>query len=247
MSSESLGSVSRGIDLSRPDDATAPLLGWDEFYDRFDWAQGEHVALVGPTGQGKTTLALSILPKRGHVVMIGTKPKDRTLEGLRKLGWQRIPQWPPAPGRKRVIVWPKWRGEADSPNQARVITETIDQAFRAHNWCIFMDDVQYLTEYLGLGRLIRMVQLQGRSIGVSNMTATQRPVRAPREMFTMSTHLFIWGTRDADDLKSLSGLGGMDSHTVRRWVANLEKHEVLYLHTRDGTLLRTKAPQRPER
>lgn len=230
-----------------PPPESAPFVPWEQFYDRFDWRQGEHVALVGPTGRGKTTLALSILPKRSWAVIIGTKPKDDTLSGLRKFGWHRIPEWPPPARRNRVILWPKWKGDGDSANQARVIREAIDKVFHQHAWCVFMDDTQYLTDHLGLGRMLRMMWLQGRSINVSTVAATQRPVWVPREMWSQSTHHFIWGTQDEQDLKALGGFGGMNAGIIRRWVANLGEHEVLYLNTRNGTMLRTQAPRRPER
>lgn len=235
------------LEATKPPDESAPFLPWDKFYDQFAWAQGEHVALVGPTGRGKTTLALSILPKRAWTVIVGTKPKDETLSGLRKFGYKRILEWPPPPMQRRVILWPKWKGDGDSSNQARVIVEAIDKVFHQHSWCVFMDDTQYLTDHLHIGRTLRMMWLQGRSINVSTVAATQRPVWVPREMWSQSTHLFIWGTQDVDDLRSLSGFGGMNAKTIRSWVANLGEHEVLYVNVRNGTLLRTQAPRRPER
>lgn len=39
---------------------------WATFIDGFDWSQGEHVSLIGPTGHGKTTTAGHLLDNPPH-------------------------------------------------------------------------------------------------------------------------------------------------------------------------------------
>lgn len=222
-------------------DDAIPRVSWAEFCSRFDWKQGEHVALVGPTGQGKTTLALQLLNLRSWVVVIATKPKDATLGGLVRHGFQLIRSWPPPNDQaRRVLLWPRWRSPLDTRKQAGVIRSALLSIFREGAWCVFADDVQYLTTQLGLRDVLTMLWLQARSLDISVMAASQRPRWAPREMWTQSTHLFIWGTNDAEDLKALSGLGGMDTKVIRSTVATLAKHDVLYINARDRRMAVTR-------
>jgi hypothetical protein len=219
-----------------------PVVPWDDFLPRFRWKQGEHVALVGPTGQGKTTLALQLLPRRDWVTIIATKPKDRTLAGLRSEGYVRIPAWPPPNAEtNRVLLWPAWRDESSTKAQARTIHQAIGAIFRAGSWCVFADDVQYLTEHLGLTRTLNTLWLQARSLGISVVAATQRPRHVPLAMWSQSTHVFIWQTADDEDLRRLGGLGGHSSKLIRSIVSELPKHHALYVNNRDRKLAITKA------
>lgn len=110
-------------------------LPWDEFLaGRFVWNQGEHVTLIGPTGSGKTTLALALLPMRRYVLAFGTKPKDRTLDTLvRQAGWKRVQTWEKMPrvirGACRVVFWPKYLTPEDVPRQGYEIGAAMRGAF----------------------------------------------------------------------------------------------------------------------
>lgn len=223
------------------------VVPWDAFVQtRLAWRQGEHVALVGPTGQGKTTAALQLIRQRRYRLVLGTKPRDATLRGLvRRQGYQLVRSWPPAHVTERVILWPRWRTPGDTPRQAAVIGQALTDVFASGGWCVLVDDVQYLTEMLGLRRTLDMLWLQARSINVSVLAASQRPVWVPRNMWAMSTHLFVWGTRDSDDLRSLGGLNGADTATVRAVVAQLPPHWCLYVNTRTGDMCATRAHARP--
>ena len=225
-------------------DDDVPFVDWGDFLPRLRWRQGEHVALVGPTGQGKTTLALQLLPKRRHVAIFASKPRDRTLSGLRRDGYVTISAWPPPAMVNRTIVWPPWRDARDDRAQAAVFRDAINSIFREGSWCVFADDVQHLTAHLGLGRSLDTLWLQARSLNVSVVAATQRPRHVPLTMWNQSTHLFMWGTGDEEDLRRIGGLGGHSSKRIRELVANLPRHEVLYVNNRERTLVRTKAERR---
>lgn len=215
---------------------------WPEFRARLRWAQGEHVGLVGPTGQGKTTLALDLLGLRGWSVILATKPRDRTLAGLERTGgYHRISAWPPPNDRTpRVLLWPRWRSPADTPRQAAAIHHALTSIFGEEAWCVFADDVQYLTDRLRLGSVLTDLWLQARALRVSVVAATQRPRHVPLVMWSQSSHLFLWGTNDDEDLRRLSGFGGLSSKRIRTTVAGLARHDVLYINTRTGALAVTR-------
>ena len=221
-----------------------PFVPWADFFPRFRWRQGEHVALVGPTGQGKTTLGLQLATRRDWVVVVATKPKDRTLSGLAREGYIRTSSWPPPALAQRVVLWPVWRDSKDNRAQSAAIREAINAIYRSGSWCIFTDDVQHLTAKLRLGDELDTLWLQARALGISVMAATQRPRHVPRTMWTQSTHVFVWGTADEDDLKQIGGMGGISSKLVRSVVAELPRFHALYLDTRRRKMAITKAPER---
>jgi len=223
-----------------------PVIPWADHLAQLDWRQGEHVALVGPTGQGKTTLALEILKRRKYVVYIATKAKDDTLNGLVRKGWTLLRRWPPKNDSiNRVILWPQYKSRADKERQRAVIQNALDRIFAVGGWCVVADDTQYLTKHLHLGEDLNGYWLQARALGISVMGATQRPRNVPVEMWANSDHVYIWGTRQPDDLKALGGLAGVDAASIRRIVAQLPKYHVLYIPVRqpDAALHITKVTQ----
>lgn len=87
----------------------APRITWEQFLRVFAWRQGEHVAFIGPTGSGKTTLALGLLTKRQYITILATKPRDTTLDQFAKqTGFVKRKEWKEESYElyPRRIVWP---------------------------------------------------------------------------------------------------------------------------------------------
>lgn len=227
----------------------AESVPWDEFhrYFRASWAQGEHVSYIGPTGSGKTTLALAILPIRSWVLALATKPKDKTMDRLHNAErWPITQEWPPksraARSASRVILWPPFRRPEDVRVQQYVMHKAIVEAFTSGGWTIFADELFYLCKYLGLQRTLEMVWTQGRSVGITLVGGTQRPAHVPLLAYDQATHLFFWRDNDETNLRRIAGLGGLNSAAIRRTVAALPKHHALYLNTRTGETAQVLAP-----
>lgn len=225
----------------------ADLIEWDELQRRMAWEQGDHVALVGPTKAGKTSAVMSIIQPRDWVLLLSTKPHDDTLKGLKRRGWDIIKKWPPprAEDRQRVMLHAPIADLEDGPAVGAVIAKALRGAYKATGWCIVVDDMQALSDVCGLSRILRVLLLNARSSYVSLVCSTQRPRWVPREVWTQSTHLFIWRCNDADDLRALSGLGIADTARVRAnvQILNWDAHECLYVNTRTGAIFRTILPK----
>lgn len=234
---------------SRKADVAAPRLTWPEFSSVLDWRQGEHVSLVGPTGQGKSALGLALLPRRDYVMVLATKPKDPTLDGMtRKRArprYRRVRDLDSRPvDASRLLVWPSFTGMGDIPHQADVMYSALDTGFSEGGWCLYVDELYYLCEMLGLSTMVKLIWQQGRSVGVSLVGATQRPAWVPLELYSQATHVFLFRHNDRRDLDRLGGVasaGDVDPRTIREIVGHLGKHEFLYVNTRTGAMYRSRA------
>lgn len=224
---------------------------WETFLaERFRWEQGQHITLIGPTGAGKTTLALALLPLRQYVMFFGTKPKDRTLDTLvKERGWRKVETWEKMPkviqkNAGRFVFWPKYKTPADVPGQAFEIDTAMREAFVMGGWCLVIDELWYMDHMLGLKRMIESLWTQGRSIGLSIVAGTQRPAHVSLLAYDQATHVFFWRDNDERNLKRISGMNGLNAQTIRATVSTLAPHEVLYVNTRSGAMVVTKAPAR---
>lgn len=223
----------------------APRVPWDEFVESMDWQAGEHVGLIGPTGQGKTTLMLELVKRRPFVVAFATKPFDASMDRLAdEDGFRILDKWEnldPIEYPKRII-WPDARRLDSNELQKKVFSDAFQRIYVEGKWTLVIDELFYFSELLRMNDLTRMFLTQARSLKISMVNGTQRPARVPRELYSSSTHLFLWRVNDANDLQAISDLGSADGTIVRDVVRQLEKFQCLYVNTRTGLMCRTKAP-----
>jgi len=250
---------------ARPPDRMAPVLSWDDFMQwEFDWRQDQHVALIGPTDSGKSTLTYQILPMRRYVTFFATKPRDHTLDQFAAAGgFVRLDDWPPyhpkngrtrkgwlrhrrpvsAEEMPRRLLWPDATSLYSAPRQTEVFKRACEDLYTDGGWCVVWDEFWHMTSILGLEKEARIFLQQARSNDISFLVGAQRPSRVPLEIYDQSTHLFFWRDNDEANLKRMSGIGWLDSASIRSFVAHLEPHQVLYVNTRRGDLYRTTAPR----
>ena len=236
-----------------------PFVEWEDFYARWRWNQGEHVTVIGPTGTGKTTVMRALLPKRyeagGSVCVVGTKTRDSTLvEWAKADGLTRVKSWPPKwPGwwwdrpagdewAGRVMLWPKLNTPEDIYDMADVVRTAMGSMFTAGNWCVVADELWYWCAEMGLSHELKTWWSQGRSAGLTVVGSTQRPADIPLLAYDSATHLFFFNDSDENNLKRVSGLGGLPSRETREIVRALPFHDVLYINTRLRVMLRTRVP-----
>jgi energy-coupling factor transporter ATP-binding protein EcfA2 len=211
---------------------------WETLLAGFKWRQGEHLAVIGPTEVGKSTLVRELLPRRSHVIFFGTKKKDDLYDKLiRKDGFYRVETHRDIkPWMKKVIIWPSHKSTIVETiaHQKKVFTEAFDMVANQGGWTCVYDECKYLAEMLGLGRHITFAQEQLRTNGGTNVSGAQRPFWIPRSVLGMASHVFLYTSTDPDDMKRLSDIGGVNKQLIRREMETLSQHEFIYIHTRAG-------------
>jgi ABC-type oligopeptide transport system ATPase subunit len=228
---------------------------WEDFLDDMStmeahpWKRGQHVALIGKTGCGKTTLANALLPLRTYTVVIATKPKSESLDRFAKdNGYKIFQSWPKedATVSPKRVLWPPMKTLGDVGKQRFAVGTALNEIYGVGKWCIYADELRYLTETLQLGKAIELFLMQGRELGISFIGAMQRPKFVPLSVYSMSTHLFFWQEKDINNLERISAINSVDSHFIANVVTELGEHEFLYIHSPTGYMCRSMAPDPDE-
>jgi DNA helicase HerA-like ATPase len=226
-----------------------PYLSYPEWDEQFVWRQGEHMTAAGQTGSGKTTFMRRLLRRRRYVVVMATKSADSSLyPPLEAEGFKVVTRWDPDPVESpRIIFKPPLRGGVEGKDAQReafraALLDVFETGSEEGGWCVYCDEVRYLTEFLNLKTEMELLWLQGRSLGISVVAATQRPVSIPILAFE-AQHLFVWRFSHKPDIDTISHFTGTLSPVVRQTVPRLPKHEVLHVQPEYGSAERTKLPE----
>ena len=229
-----------------------PILTWDQFRTLMDWQQGEHVGIIGPTGQGKSTLALALLHDRDYVCMFATKPRDSTLDRFAaEYDYRVLKQWNGRmrtdPGRftrgyPRRVLWPLAQDLHSATHQRSVFESALSSIYREGGWTVYFDELWIMCRTLRLDHEFKTYLMQSRSNEISVVASSQRPAWIPVEVYDQSTHLLFCRDNDRTNLERISGVGYLDSRRIREIVPRLERYQFLYINTRNGAMCRTTAP-----
>lgn len=154
------------------------------------WRQGEHVAVVGDTGTGKTFLLSRLVRYRSHVVILKTKRDDtwKEFRGFRRVKDARAMDNVYA---DRLIVDPAYE------KQAEVGYDLLERAWRSGGWTVVIDELWY-TERLGLRGQVERLLTQGRSERLTTIVGMQRPVFVSRFALSQCTHVFSFRVEGRD-------------------------------------------------
>lgn len=222
------------------------FVDWPSFIGDFkrSWRQGEHITVIGGTGSGKTTLALNLLHIRSYVMILATKKKDEQLDALRKKGYHEVRALGELLSERPKVIYRPTMRRLDKAEQVDAFKEALDYVYDVGRWCLFADEVRYLTHTLRLSGEMELLWLQGRSLKISIVAATQRPFHIPLEAYSQATHLFLYRDNDARNIKRLSEISGdVDHAMIRSEIQRLPRYHALYINARDGAAFRTMVPK----
>lgn len=200
-----------------------------------EWEQGQHVILLGKTGSGKTTLALELIRQRvrrrgAYAVSLVTKARDAT---SRKTGWPIVRAWPPTYAQMQthhVIFWPPYtRPSTARQSTGPAVTHFLDELMLEGGWTLFVDEMAYLVETLGLRHVLDEYWNGGRSSGLSLIAGTQRPYWLSRSAVSQGDWVICFKINDEDDRKRAAQILGGNRYIPA--IAGLRRHECLIVRT----------------
>lgn len=224
------------------DEAFQPIvLSGPEFEQMFADAhkQGEHVAIVGPNGSGKTQVGLRLCKIVGarpgkdrrpsRVTVLQYKPRDDTLQEI--ADWPVIKKWPPKYGEEHCVIWPKTSSASGAARLHRaVFAPVLDRIYVEGGQTVYIPEAAYFErpQPAGLGLSGTMEQFWGtaRSLKLTVISDTQRPRRVTLLMWTEPAWIFVFKVKNRDDIKHIADLTG-EHDAVWTVVPRLGEHEFM--------------------
>lgn len=200
------------------------------------WRQGEHVIIVGPTGAGKTWLAAEILQARWrYIIAIISKPRDATLKRQFDYTWKKAKKYEDITwSAERVLLLPDARNLASASAARYVVADTLDQAYGAGGWTIFIDELQQLSESWKLDTIIRTLFVTARSNNITMCAACQRPRRIPAEALNQTTYVVMFHLHDEMDVARVAEATGTNKKTLININEQLHDHMCALIDTHNG-------------
>jgi hypothetical protein len=214
------------------------------------WQPGEHMALDGPTGEGKTTHAVGILGTRKYVLALDPKGEDETLSasGYERVTsiWQDSLKWRLA-HRADAKTWNQIHKRIDDGLDARVIVgggsdsdaedialqrlmrEAIIYSRHSGGWTLYVDEFELLSSQrmFNEGPRIERMLITARRKKTSVVTSFQAPAWISQHATRQARRAVKWPTGDADMVIKLARAMGRNWRDVGSAVDQLPPFHTL--------------------
>lgn len=210
-----------------------PSLNRDDFFNAFKlaWHVGQHVTLVGTTGDGKTKLTEHLCNMRKYCVVVATKKSDKSLDEYGK-SFVRRETWPPDFNENHVIYWTRPKELGEFGEQRVKVYNALASIYLSGGWTCCIDDVFYVSKTLHLESVIQMMYTQVRSQDVSLIGNIQRPAWVPVEVLSQSTHMLIFGLHNENDVETSAKEQGVKPALLKEAVSQLKQYEFVWVRKR---------------
>lgn len=230
------------------------------------WSPGEHMALIGPTGEGKTTHAVGILGLRKWVLALDPKGEDETLSAsgytrvrdLPKEGMARFRGKDQAEWRKihkaiedgleaRVLVGGGSRTDAEDLRLQQLMRDAIGYSRHSGGWTLYVDEFELLSSQrmFRLGPNIERMLITARRDKTSVITSFQAAAWVSKHATRQARRAVLWPTGDRDMIDAVAASMGRDKHAIREAIDELPKFHTLTIPRgkTGGPLVITQAPK----
>lgn len=239
-------------------------------YMRGKWQPGQHIAMIGPTGEGKSTFAGGLLALRQWVMALDPKGEDETLSRTgyvrvstlpsgnrgplwRARHWDAARQWDRieqaiAEGRPaRIIVGGPARTEKQDAANQDLMRRAFLYAREAGGWTVYVDEFELISSQrmFRLGPQVERMLISARRDGTSVVTSFQAAAWVSKHATRQARYAVLWPTGDRDMVEAVARAMGRDKKVLERAVDELPRFHVLVIPRgiRSGPLVCTSAPE----
>lgn len=224
------------------------FLGTDGGGGYFEYEPGEHLAIIEPTGGGKTFLAYNLLraameqnPQLRPVSLMPKSGDPSTVEWMERLNFRETPVWPPRPklfgGRPPgYVLWPPHPLDLEPEGRRKVVggilRKGMDNQLTRGSSITFLDDAHSACTMMGLNSHLEEMLVNGRAKGAGAWVAMQKPSGSVASgsvtsfVYSQPVHMFLGRDTEARNLKRLGEIGMFDSRETEEIVRNLRLYKI---------------------
>lgn len=191
------------------------------------WEPGEHIAIIGTTGTGKSYLVSRVVALRRFVAIFQTKADDIRYPGFKKVKDESaLRKLKVTDDSGRFLVTP------DFVDQQIVGARLFMEVWRSGGWTMVIDETYYAHSMLRLEKLVNMLMTQGRSKRISMVMGMQRPVSVTRFALSEATHIMAFRI-EGRDAKIIADIAGDDFAQV---ALNVPRFHFAHHHVKSRTV-----------
>lgn len=214
-------------------------LEWEsEFLPWFKsvWEPGQHMAVIAPTGAGKTTFNAGVLDyTRRYVLALDPKGKDTTLSSL---GYERLTKWPGIKEMNRriddndynekpsrYIIGGSSRTEEEAESLRETLRKTLTEAHSMGGWTVYSDELQILVDprMMNLRKEVDKMLIAARDRGLSFVSSYQAPRWVTPQASLQASWLAVSYTQDDDVVSRIAEVLGRSKAEVRGAFKGLDR------------------------